>query len=234
MNAGNDQLRTELERKFQPPIDVLLDPSLVVANRSLERLADSTVFASQTQATLGRTPTEPRLGDLYVPATFHELLSGGEQSAVQKTDVWDFYRGQSEAAFPADVLDLLSGNSVDVFAGEPAQFDLRSTNALNNPSRKEQLMDILGEEFSFLQSGGIILARTAVAFETFRDAGVLTIDVGRAELAPELRETLTGIGYRDPAGVCAFGISTAGSVVDALAGDFLDRDCDYLLYQLGD
>lgn len=87
MSTGNDRLRAELERKFQPPIDVLLDPSLLVAGRTLERLADSTVFASQVQATLGRTPTEPRLGDLYVPATFQELLWSEEQSTVQKSDV---------------------------------------------------------------------------------------------------------------------------------------------------
>jgi len=71
MSAGNDQLRTELERKFELPIDVLLDPSLLVASRSLDRLSDSNVFTSQTQATLGRTPTQPRLGELYVPAAFY-------------------------------------------------------------------------------------------------------------------------------------------------------------------
>ena len=65
MNAGNDQLRTELDRKFEPPIDVLLDPSLLVADRTLDRLDDSTIFESQTQATLGRTPTHPRLGYFY-------------------------------------------------------------------------------------------------------------------------------------------------------------------------
>jgi hypothetical protein len=64
MSPGNDHVRTELNQKFQPPIDVLIDPSLLVANRTLEKLSDSSVFASQTQATLGRTPTEPRLGDL--------------------------------------------------------------------------------------------------------------------------------------------------------------------------
>lgn len=84
MSAGNDQLRTELARKFQSPIDVLLDPSLLVADHALGRLADSPVFASQTQATLSRTPTEPRLGDLYVPSAFRELVSSGDQSTVQE------------------------------------------------------------------------------------------------------------------------------------------------------
>ncbi|MDS0473491.1 hypothetical protein [Natrinema sp. 1APR25-10V2] len=234
MSVGNDQLRTELDRKFQPPIDVLLDPSLLVANRALGRLADSTVFASQTQATLGRTPTEPRLGDLYVPATFLKLISSENQSTVQKTDVWDFYRGQAEAAFPDDSVGLLNENGVDAYSGETTAAPLRRANVVDDPDRQEPLLAILGEEFSFLQSGGLVLSRTAAAFEAFRDAGIPTIDVGKAELAPELRETLTNIGYRNPAGVCAFGVSTAESTADALAGNVLANPTDFLLYRLGD
>lgn len=234
MSTDNDQLRTELDRKFQPPIDVLLDPSLLVAGRSLGRLSDSTVFASQTQATLGRTPTEPRLGDLYVPETFHKLLSSEKHSTVQKTDVWDFYRGQAEAAFADDVSDLLNENGVNVFSGEAAPGDLHGTNIIDDPQRQERLLAILVEEFSFVQSGGIVLSRTSAAFETFRDAGVPTIDIGNAELAPELRETLTDIGYRDPAPICAFGVTTPDSTADALVRDILSDPSDVLLYRLGD
>jgi len=234
MGAGNDQLRTELDRKFQPPIDVLLDPSLLVADRTLERLSDSPVFASQTQATLGRTPNEPRLGDLYVPATFHELISSGNQSTVQKTDVWDFYRGQAEAAFSDDVVRILDENGVDAYSGEIPPTLLRETNAIDDPDRQERLSTILGEEFSFLQSGGVVLSRTSAAFDAFRNTGVPTIDVGEAELKPELRETLTDIGYRNPAGICAFGVSTAESTADALVGDILADPSDVLLYRLGD
>ena len=234
MSASNDRLRTELERKFQPPIDVLLDPSLLVADRTLERLADSPVFASQTQATLGRTPTEPRLGDLYVPATFHKLISSGNQSTVQKTDVWDFYRGQAEAAFSDEVIDLLDENGVDVYSGEATSGLLQQTNPVDDPERQDRLLAILSEEFSFLQSGGLVLSRTSAAFDAFRDAGVPTIDVGEAELILELHETLTDVGYQNPAGVCAFGVSTAESTVDALVGDILASPSDVVLYRLGD
>ncbi|WP_323173207.1 hypothetical protein [Natrialba sp. PRR66] len=234
MNASNDQLRTELDRKFQPPIDVLLDPSLLVADRALRRLADSPVFASQTQATLGRMPTEPRLGDLYVPVTFHKLITGQNQSTVQKTDVWDFYRGQAEAAFPDDVVELLDENGVDVYSGETTSALARQMDVADDPDRQERLLAILGEEFSFLQSGGIVLSRTPAAFEAFRDAGVPTIDIGKAELELELRETLIDIGYRSPASVCAFGVSTAESTANALTMDVLSDPTDFLLYQLGD
>jgi hypothetical protein len=233
MSSGNSQLRTELDRKFEPPIDVLLDPSLLVANRSLERLTDSTVFASQTQATLGRTPTEPRLGDLYVPATFHELLSTEDQSTVQQTDIWDFYRGQAEATFPDDVVDLLNDNNVDTHSTGTASDALQWADIVDDSNRQEQLQAILSEEFSFLDSGGLILARKSRAFETFRDAGVPIIDVGKAELVPELRETLTDIGYQDSAPVCVFGVSKAEPTADALAGSILANPSDTLIYRLG-
>jgi hypothetical protein len=233
MGASNDQLRAELERKFQPPIDVLLDPSLVVARRSVERLADSAAFTSQKQATLGRTPTKPRLGDLYVPETFTELFSNDE-STIQKTDVWDFYRGQAETAFRSDVIDLIDRSDINPYSGNKSSTVVNWANAVGSQNRQDRLPYILAEEFSFLQSGGLVLSRTATTFNIFRDAGVPTIHLGGADLVSELRETLTDIGYKDPAGVCAFGVSTADSTVDALAANVLDHHFDFLLYQLGD
>jgi hypothetical protein len=233
MSDGNDQLRTELERKFQPPLDVMLDPSLLVSSRSLDRLEDSTLFASQRQATLGRTPTEPRLGSLYIPATFHEQILDEEQPIVQKTEVGDFYRGKAETAFRDDIVDVVDQNSVDEYSGDSVPVDLVWEDAMDDPDRQERLLTVLEEELSFLQSGGLVLSRTSKALDAFRDAGVPTIDVGKAKLAPEFREILTDIGYRDPAGICAFGVSTAGSTVDALVGNVLARDSDLLLYRLG-
>jgi len=72
-----------------------------------------------------------------------------------------------------------------------------------------------------LQSGGLVLSRIPAVFETLRDAGVPTTDLGRAELTPELRETLIDIGYQNPAGVCAFVVSTAESTANALRGESL-------------
>jgi len=234
MSDGNSNLRSELDRKFQPPLDVLLDPSLFVSKYSLKRLDDSPIFTSQTQATLGRTPTKPRLGDLYVPATFNELVEEKDQSTVQKTDVWDFYRGQAEAAFGDDIVDILHQNDVNEFSAEEASDDLLWTNAIDGPNRQKQLQTILNEELSFLKSGGILLSRTSAALKAFRDGGIATINVGRAELAPELRETLTDIGYRNPANICSFGVSTAESTANALTGNILSHNSKQLIYQLGE
>ncbi|MCU4799746.1 hypothetical protein OB920_05120 [Halobacteria archaeon HArc-gm2] len=233
MSAGNDQLRNELERKFEPPIDVLLDPSLLVASRSLDRLTDSNVFSSQTQATLGGTPTQPRLGELYVPAAFYSLLTDETESTVQKSNLWDFYRGQAEPAFPEDVAELLDQNGVEGFSGK-AHTDLQWGNAINDPDRRERLLMTLLEELSFLTNGGVLLSRSPAALTALRDAGLPTVDVGNAELTPELRETLTGIGYRTPADVCSFAVSSAQSTVDALTGSILRTTPDTILYQLGD
>ncbi|WP_277543563.1 hypothetical protein [Haloarcula laminariae] len=233
MSAGNDQIRTELERKFEPPIDVMLDPSLLVASRSLSRLSDSNVFTSQTQATLGGTPTQPRLGELYVPAAFYSLLTDEAESTAQKSNLWDFYRGQAEPAFPDDVGDLLDQNSVEGFSGE-AHVDLQWGNAVSDPDRRERLLMTLKEEFSFLANGGVLLSRSPAALSALRDAGLPTVDVGKAELAPELRETLAGIGYRTPAAICSFAVSSAQSTVDALTGSILRTTPDTVLYQLGD
>lgn len=95
-------------------------------------------------------------------------------------------------------------------------------------------MTILEEELSFLQSGGLIISRTSTAFEAFRDAGILTIDVGRAELNPGLRNTLSEIGYRDPASIVAFGVSATGATVDALESNILAHNADFLFYQVGE
>lgn len=234
MSAGNDQLRTEIDRKFQPPIDVLLDPSLLVSSRSLTRLAGSTILMSQTQATLGGKPTEPRLGDVYVSATFHNMVSGGSQPAVQKTEVWDFYRGQAEAAFQDDVVDFLEEYDLNIFSDETTPAALSWTNVFDEPDRHERLLSTLEEELSFLQSGGLVLSRASATFEAFRDTGIPTIDLGTAKLIPELRETLTDIGYDAPASTCAFGVSTADSTVDALTANVLDENASFLLYQLGE
>jgi hypothetical protein len=67
----------------------------------------------------------------------------------------------------------------------------------------------------------------------FRDGGVPVLDIGTAELDPELRETLADIGYKAPAGICSFGVSTADSTTDALVGDVLADNSDLLLYRIG-
>jgi len=147
--------------------------------------------------------------------------------------LWDFYRGQAEPAFPDDVGDLLDRNGVEGFSGE-AHVDLQWRNAVNDPDRRKRLLMSLEEEFAFLANGGVLLSRLPTALSALRDAGLPTVDIGNAELALELRDTLTGIGYRTPADICSFAVSSAQSTADALTEGILRTTPDVILYQLGD
>lgn len=233
MSAGNDHLRRELDAKFRPPLDVLLDPSLLVARSSLERLTGSKIFESQTQATLGEMPTKPRIGDLCVPATFRELLESGDEQVVENTGAWSFYRGQAEAASRDQIIDSLDSNGVTGFSVDSSLTELQWEDALDGSVPDGDLQKTLDEECEFLRSGGIVLSRTPTFVKTLRDAGLPTVDIGNASLDADISEKLADIGYRSPASVCVFGVSTAGSTVDALVGNILSTNTDVLLYRLG-
>lgn len=234
MSRSFGSLRTELDEKLQPPIDVMLDPSLLASGTSLDRLETSTVLEAQTQATLDFSPTTPRVGNLYVPASFRQLIDRREQFDVQKTDVWNFYRGQANRAYREDILELLDQNDIKPFEAEDASsIGVELKTALGEDHRNERLTTALIEELAFLRTGGVIVSRTPAALDALRDAGVPTIDVGKAELQSGVCTTLEDIGYRDPASVAAFGISNDSAVVDALAGDILSSHADLLLYRIG-
>jgi len=233
MTPDIGSIRSELSGKFKSPIDVLLDPSLFISNALLKRLSESTVFKSQTQATLLQ-PTKPQIGELYIPATFRELIENDSQLDIQQTSAWNFFRGQSEGALREEIIDALDQNNVSKFSIENQLSDLRWRNALDDNTRTERLEQILSEEYTFLQSGGVLLSRTPRAIRALRDAGVPTLDLGKAELEPDVYDTLTDIGYKNPATSCAFGVTTADATVDVLVGDVLSANSELLLYELGD
>lgn len=233
MAAENDSIRSEISGKFQPPVEVLLDPSLLVADVLLTRLADSAVFTSQTQATLDQ-PTTPHVGNLYVPATFYKSLNSQKQIDLQQTSMWNIFRGQAEGALSEEILKILDQNGVEKYEAEIEFPEPQRANTLSDGHQTERLLQILREAYTFLQSGGILLSRTSTSIEILRDTGVPTLDLGDAELAPAVQDTLTDIGYENPASICAFAVSTASSTVDALVGDVLSENSDLLLYRLGD
>jgi hypothetical protein len=72
-----------------------------------------------------------------------------------------------------------------------------------------------------------------VSLDLLRDAGVTTVDIGRAELDAEVRDALLDIGYREPASVCAFGISSASEVAQSLVGDLLGTRGGVLVHRFG-
>ena len=232
MSNGMNQIRSALEASLQPPVEVMLDPSLLIASKTCERLADSTLFDAQTQATLVNTPTKPRIGTLHVPATFHELLDAAEHIDVPSTTAWNFYRGQADAASRADILDLLESHDVRIF-GVETPTKLNWTAVFDEPEHQKRLIRTLAEERAFLADGGVLLSRTPTSLLTLRDAGVATIDLGQGELTTDFLDKSTDIGFRGPAEICGFGVTGAETTVDGLVGNLLADHDDLLLYRLG-
>lgn len=230
MSADLDVLRSELEGKLDPPVDVMLDPSLLIAEKSRGRLSDSPLFEAKTQATLGQAPAQPRVDSLYVPESFRKLIEDGSDAAT--TTSWNLFRGQAEGATVDAVTGSLDSHGVEPYDGWPA-FDPKWGAALEMEERTDRLTSMLGEICSFLADGGVLLSRTPVSLDFLRDAGVTTVDIGRAELDAEVRDGMYDIGYREPASVCAFGISSASEVAQSLVGDLLGTRGGVLVYRFG-
>lgn len=234
MSNVSDLLRSELRESLRPPIDVMLDPSLLASEYTLDRLANSTVVRAQTQTTLDSFPSKPKVGALYVPASFRRLIDRREQFDVQKTEAWNFFRGKADGAYREEILDLLDRNDVKGFEADDSAFtSVNWERSLGDPQRNERLVAVLVEELTFLAEGGVLVSRSPDSLSVLRDTGVPTVDIGRAELAPTTRSTLEDIGYRNPASLVAFGISSVPEAVDALAGDLLSSHVDLLLYRIG-
>ena len=75
MKIDTERFRVAVERKFQPPVDLLLDPSLLATERSLGRVQDSQLLESQTQATLGEAPSQVPVESIYIPETIAKELA---------------------------------------------------------------------------------------------------------------------------------------------------------------
>jgi hypothetical protein len=232
MSADLESLRSELEGKFDPPVDVMLDPSLLVAESSRNRLSDSPLFEAKTQATLGQTPAQPRVDSLYVPQSFRKLIEIEGGSSATTTTAWNLFRGQAEGATVDAVTESLDSHGVEPYDGWPA-FDPKWGAALEVEERTDRLTSMLGEICGFLADGGVLLSRTPVSLNHLRDAGVTTVDIGRAELDAEVRDALLDIGYRESASVCAFGIESASEVAHSLVGDLLGTRGGVLVYRFG-
>ena len=232
MPTDLDVLASELEGKLQPPVDVMLDPSLLVASASLDRMANSELFDAQAQATLGQSPTKPRVGGIHVPGTFRDLLDESDRIDTKRMPAWNFYRGQADPAETGAAVKLLDEHGVHPFT-ERAETCLNWSGAIDASQRSDRLVAMLEEEYEFLADGGILLSRTPESLRVLRDAGVVTVDIGRAELAADTRERLVDVGYGDPASCCAFAISTVSETVNGLASNLLDDHADLLCYRLG-
>lgn len=233
MVIDTERHRVTVERKFQPPVNLLLDPSLLATERSFKRLQDSQLFKSQTQSTLGDTPDRAPVENIRVPRAIGELLATNSSSEITEASVWEFFRGKARGSTPTAVNQFLDQYDIESFDPEPtteAQYWSRRVGELAGDGR---LGDVLAEEYQFLESGGVILSRTSKSIEMLRDAGTTTIDIGSASLVEILKDQLEWIGYPETASVCVFAVAGVDSTVDTLSGDVLSDSSDMIIYKLG-
>lgn len=231
MATDLDRLRSEIRGKLEPPVDVMIDSSLVVSSASLERLMDSAIFEAQTQATLDETLRQPRIGSLFMPASFYELIEKGDQIDLPTTATWSFYRGQAKGATSTTIADILDSHDIRSFDDQWRE-ELDWEMPLDESERSDLLISILEETLAFLAEGGVLISRTTSSVDAFRDAGIPSINLGRAEVDPEVLEPLTDLGFRNPASISVFGITSTG-ITRSLVGDLLTHHSELLLYRFG-
>ncbi len=232
MTETDDALRTRLGRTFEPPVDVMLDPSLLVSERALGRIRDADVLEAQTQATLDRIPSAPSTGDLWVPATFVERISSAERPDLRSSTFWSFYQGQATASKVGSITETLETNEIERYA-EDARDGRVEPSAGIEDTEDSALSAMLEETYSFLASQGVLLSRTGRSLDVLRDGGVPVIDLGDADLNDETATVLTDIGYRNPASIAAFGLHNVDRTVDSLVGSLLAESSDLLVYRVG-
>jgi len=233
MKIDTERSRVAVERKFQPPVDILLDPSLLATERSLGRVQDSRLLESQTQATLGEAPNQVPVESIYIPEAIGKQLATNSPSELAETRVWEFFRGKARGSKPAAVSQFLNQHNIESFNPQPTTEAQRWSQSVRESAGDGRLGDVLAEEYQFLDSGGVILSRTPKSIEMLRDAGTTTIDTGNAPLADSLEDQLRRIGYPEIASVCAFGVAGVDSTIDALTGSILSESPGLILYKLG-
>lgn len=228
-----DEIVNELHEEFQYPFEVMFDPSLFVSSNAFERVQESPIFDSSRQSTLSGSE---RISAIYVSDSFLQLLEDSGPLEATKTEAWSFYRKQSNAAFPSEIRDFVNEAPIERFSGSETELgdelrdELDWEHALGSKERYEWLIDILLDELVFLATHSKLLSRVSDTIDTLRDAGLPTIDTGRAQLKSEIEERLRTIGYRDIAKYCAIATSNSAPLIEPLFGTVVATNVDILAY----
>lgn len=226
-------ITNELQEEFEYPFEVMLDPSLFVSQNAFERVQDSSLFEASNQSTLSGSE---RVSAVYVSDSFIQLLEDSGPLEATKTEAWSFYRKQSNGAFPSQIRDFIDEAPIQRFSGAETELadtlreELDWEHALGPKERYEWLIEILIDELVFLATHSKLLSRISDTIDTLRDAGLPTIDTGRAQLKSEIEERLRTIGYREIAKYCAIATSNSAPLLDPLFGTVVATKVDILAY----
>lgn len=227
-----EDIRGELSTRFDPPVDVILDASLLVAANTLNRLADSRLFEAHTQATLFQSSGETHVGEVFIPATFHRLLVQEGGVDAERTEAWNQYKQQAKPAEPDIITDSIDQLGINTYAADDWPTPREAFHSIGD-EHNEYLSGIARETLAFLAEGGLLFLRTGVTIDALRDGGVPTLDIGDATLTEEVETKLERVGYGDPATLCAFGLTSGSTVLEALTDSVLSAPADTLIYRVG-
>lgn len=232
MTSPLEDIRGELSTHFDPPTDVMLDPSLLVAANTLDRLGDSRLFEAHTQATLFQSSGETHVGEVFIPATFHRLLGQKTGVDAERTEAWNQYKQQATPAEPANITNSIDDLGISIYAADDQSSSTEPLHGIED-EHNEYLIGVARDTLAFLADGGLLFLRGGATVDDLRDAGVPTLDIGDAVLTEELATRLERIGYGDPATLCAFGLTSGGTVLEALTDSVLSAPCETLIYRIG-
>jgi hypothetical protein len=233
MRVNPDRLRVAIERIFEPPVDLLLDPSLMTTARSFEQLLQSQLFESQRQATLGASPIQVQVGNVHVPATFGKSLSESTGNTAREASVWEFFRGNARGSDQEAIKQFIDEYQIVMFESPDTPDGERWHQRLQQAVGGGMLAEVTTEIFYFLKSGGVLLARTSKSIEAIRDIGTTTVDIGAAQLRSHVNENLEQIGYPATAAKCAFGVPDMQEITSRLNGELLPESPETILYSIG-
>lgn len=234
-----EEFTANLQNELEPPYDVMIDPSLLTPERSLEQVETSEIFEARDQSRLGQG-ADPIVRDIYVPSSFVELLEGESQFDLRRNEAWTFFTRQATGAFGEDILELLDRRDIRTYSSTESDVDtaiieeLDWDRALGTDDRYEFLRNIVIEEAVFMMSSSILKLRRPYSIDAMRDAGIPTADLGDAQTSvggaggPPSSDPID----LEPGKFTAFIISNALPATDPIWGPIAAGGLDYLLYKI--
>ena len=159
-------------------LNVLIDPSLLVDERTLNKVVDY----------LNQYTLDVKKEQFFVSSVFVELLTNAERNMK---DILFF----SNAARMVDLKELksiLEKERIIKFSVSPADREEYSAlyESLLDETKSENIAEILFEEWVFLQKQSWVISRIKKTFIYLVKAGAVSIEVGKKGLDYAVRKTL--------------------------------------------
>ncbi len=183
--------------------NVMLDPSLLVGERALGRVAGERGLRTEEIHVL-------------VPSGFLALLED-QPSGAPLTAAWRFFLGGAFSASPSSILETLSALRASPFEIPPEADEslvrFRPQDAIRGRYLQDSyLVRVLQEEVAYLATQSVILARMRKVFDTLVKGGCIAWEGIDQHLVEPLASRIRRIGWRRVARKAAVGLSEVWAV----------------------